>query len=42
MIEAESQTMLNILTENDFQDVFKKMAEALGTLHSRGRGLPRL
>jgi hypothetical protein len=31
VIEAESQAMLNTLTEQDFQDAFK-MAEALGTL----------
>jgi hypothetical protein len=29
VIKAESQTVLNILTERDFQDAFKKMAEAL-------------
>jgi hypothetical protein len=38
VIEAESQTVLNTLTEHDFQDAFK-MAEALGTVHTRGRGL---
>jgi hypothetical protein len=35
-IEAESQAVLNTFTEHDFQDAFK--AEALGTVHSRGRG----
>jgi hypothetical protein len=29
------------LTEKDFQDAFKKMVEALGTVHKRGRGLLR-
>jgi hypothetical protein len=28
MIEAESQAVLNTLTEHDFQDAFKKMAVA--------------
>jgi hypothetical protein len=27
MIKAESQAALNTLTEHDFQDLFKKMAE---------------
>jgi hypothetical protein len=39
VIEAESQTALNTLTEHDFQDAFKKMAEGLGTVHTHGRGL---
>jgi hypothetical protein len=39
--EAELQAMLNTVTEHDFQDVFKKMAEALGTVHTRGRRLLR-
>jgi hypothetical protein len=38
VIEAESQAVLNTLMEHDFQDVFK-MAEALGMVHKRGRGL---
>jgi hypothetical protein len=37
--EAESQTVLNTLTEHDFQDAFKQMAEALGTAHTRRMGL---
>jgi hypothetical protein len=37
-IEAESQAVLNALTEQDFQDALK-MAEALETVHTRGRGL---
>jgi hypothetical protein len=41
VIEAESQAVLNTLTEHDFQDTFKKLAEALGTVHTRGRGLLR-
>jgi predicted helicase len=39
MIEAESQAVLNALTEHDFQDAFKKMAEMLGTVHTCGRVL---
>jgi hypothetical protein len=38
VIEAESQAVLNTVTEHDYQDPFK-MAEALGTVHTRGRGL---
>jgi hypothetical protein len=38
LIEEKSQTVLNILTEHDFQDAFKT-AEALGTVHRRGREL---
>jgi predicted helicase len=41
VIEAESQAVLNTLTDHDFQEAFKKMAEALGTVHTRGRGLLR-
>jgi hypothetical protein len=37
--EAETQAVLNTLAEHDFQDPFKKMAEVLGTVHARGRGL---
>jgi hypothetical protein len=35
VIEAELQTVLNTLTEHDFLDALK-MAEALGTVHTRG------
>jgi hypothetical protein len=31
VVEAESQAVLNTLTEHDFQDPFKKTAETLGT-----------
>jgi predicted helicase len=34
VIEAESQAVLNILTQHDFQEAFKKMAEALGMVHT--------
>jgi hypothetical protein len=40
MMEAESQAVLNTLTEHDFQDAVK-MAEALGTVHMHGRRLFR-
>jgi hypothetical protein len=33
VIEAESQAVLNILTEHNFQEAFKKMAESLGMVH---------
>jgi hypothetical protein len=39
VIDTESQAMLNTLTEHDFQDAFKEMAEALGKAHTRGKGL---
>jgi hypothetical protein len=39
VIEAESLSVIDTLTERDFQDVFKKMAETLGTVHTRGRGI---
>jgi hypothetical protein len=39
VIEAESQAVLNIFTEHDFQDALKKMAEALKMLHTCGRRL---
>jgi hypothetical protein len=29
---AETRELLNTLTEHDFQDAFKKMAEAVGTV----------
>jgi hypothetical protein len=35
-MEAEWQMALNSLTEHDFHGAFKKMAEALGTVHTRG------
>jgi hypothetical protein len=38
VIEAESQAVLNTLTEHDFQDATKKTAEALGMVHTQGRG----
>jgi hypothetical protein len=41
VIEAESQAVLNTLTEHDFHDALKKTAEALRTLHTSGRGLLR-
>jgi predicted helicase len=39
VIEAESQVALNTLTEQDFQNAFKKMTEALGMVYTSGRGL---
>jgi hypothetical protein len=39
VFEAESQAMLVTLTEHGFQDAFKKTTEALGTVHTHGRGL---
>jgi hypothetical protein len=39
VIEAELQAVLNTITEHDFQDAFEKMAEALGTVHTRRRRL---
>jgi hypothetical protein len=33
VIVRESQAVLNTPTEHDFQDTFKKMAEALGPVH---------
>jgi hypothetical protein len=41
VIEVESQVVLITLTELEFQDAFKKMEEAIGTVHTRGRGLIR-
>jgi predicted helicase len=38
VIEAESQSVMNNLTEHDFQDAFKKKAEALGTVHTPRKG----
>jgi hypothetical protein len=37
VIEAESQAVLITLKEHDCQDAFKRMAEALGTVHTRRR-----
>jgi hypothetical protein len=39
VIEVESQAVLNTLTEHDFKDAFKEMAEAIGKINTRGRGL---
>jgi hypothetical protein len=39
VIEAEPQAVLNTLTENTASRMHLKMAEALGTVHMRGRGL---
>jgi hypothetical protein len=39
MSEAELQAALTNLTQLDFQDAFKKMAEVLGATHTRGKGL---
>jgi hypothetical protein len=33
-MEAELQAALNTLTEHNFQDAFKKMADVLGTVHT--------
>jgi hypothetical protein len=41
VIEEESQVLLNTLTEHDFQDTLKKMAEAVGMVHMCGRKLLR-
>jgi hypothetical protein len=41
LIEAESQEVMNTLTEQNFQDEFKKMAQELRMVHTRGRGLLR-
>jgi hypothetical protein len=41
VIEAESQAALNTHTEHNLQDAFKKMAEALGTVHTCRKGLLR-
>jgi hypothetical protein len=39
VIKVESQAVLNTLREYYFQDAFKKLAEALGTVHTCRRGL---
>jgi hypothetical protein len=41
MIEAESQAVLNTLTEYDLLDAFKSMADVLGTVDTLGNGLLR-
>jgi hypothetical protein len=40
VIEAESQAVLNILTEHDFQEAYKKMAKPLGMVNNHRRRLP--
>jgi hypothetical protein len=40
VIEIESQVVLNTLTEHGLKDVFK-MAETMGMVNTRGRGLFR-
>jgi hypothetical protein len=37
VIKAEPRAVPNALTEHNFQEAFKKMAEAVGTMHTRGR-----
>jgi predicted helicase len=39
VIEAGLQAVLNTFTEDDFRDAFKKMAEALGMVHTCRREL---
>jgi hypothetical protein len=39
MIEAELQAVLNIFTYCSFQDALKKVAGAMETMHTCGRGL---
>jgi hypothetical protein len=39
LIETELQAVFNSLTEHDLQDPFAEIAEALGMVHMRGRGL---
>jgi hypothetical protein len=34
VMDAESQVMLNILTEHDFEDTFRKLAEELETAYA--------
>jgi hypothetical protein len=41
-METESQAVLNTLTEDDFQNSFKKTARALGNWPTRRRRLLRL
>jgi hypothetical protein len=38
MIEEKSPVMLNTITEHDFHNAFKKIAEALDVVHTCGRG----
>jgi hypothetical protein len=39
VLEAESQAVLNTLTEHKSQNALEKMAEVLRTVHNCGRGL---
>jgi predicted helicase len=39
VIEGELHAVLSTLTEHHFQTAFKKMAESLGTVHTRGWAL---
>jgi predicted helicase len=39
VIEAKPQAVLYTLFEHNFQNAFKKMAEALGTVQEHRRGL---
>jgi hypothetical protein len=39
VIDAESQVVLDNLREHDFQDAFKKIAKALETVYTCGKGL---
>jgi hypothetical protein len=41
VIDAESQPVLDTLTEHDFQDAFKKNGRMLETVHMSRRGLPQ-
>jgi hypothetical protein len=41
MMEAESQAVLNALTEHDFQEGIKKIIAVSGKVHTLGRGLLR-
>jgi hypothetical protein len=41
VVAAESQAVLNTLTEHDFKDAFTHSAEALRAVHTRGRRLLR-
>jgi hypothetical protein len=36
VIEEESESVLNTITEHDFHNASKRMAQALGTVHKRG------
>jgi hypothetical protein len=39
VIKAESQAVLNTHAEQDFQDAFTKLTQAVGMAHMCGRGL---